>query len=60
MTVICTKGGKFAPRDGSKPFTLKPGDEVPAGLAEAALRQGWGKEAEVKPVSEPDAGQKDD
>lgn len=52
MTVIATKGGKFAPRDGSEPFTLKPGDQVPALLADAALAQGWGrKEAAPKKVA---------
>lgn len=45
MKVIATKGGRFSPRDGSEPFTLKPGDEVPASLVDAALSQGWGKEA---------------
>lgn len=58
MKVIATKGGRFAPRDGSEPFTLKPGDEVPASLADAALAQGWGKEAAVSkkaamPADEP-------
>jgi hypothetical protein len=45
MKVICKNGGRFEPRDGSAAFVLKPGDEVPAYLAETALQQGWGVKA---------------
>lgn len=48
MKVIATKPGKFAPRDGGEPFNLNPGDEVPAYLAELAIKQGWGKAEPLK------------
>lgn len=55
MKVIATKAGKFSPRDG-EPFALKPGDDVPASMADAALAQGWGKQVSTP---KPAAGKKD-